>query len=62
MAYMNVLEIEAALEALASAYLGGFTFTQLARGGRAEEAARGGLERADAAFRTSTAPWTPENF
>ena len=55
-------DVRVDVQALASAYLGGFTFTQLARGGRAEEATRGGLERADAAFRTSTAPWTPENF
>ena len=55
-------DVRVDVQALASAYLGGFTLTQLARGGRAEEATRGGLERADAAFRTSTAPWTPENF
>ncbi len=50
------------VQALGSAYLGGFTFTQLARAGRLEEAARGGLARADAAFRTDTAPWCPEIF
>jgi hypothetical protein len=38
------------------------TFAQLARAGRAEEAARGGIERADAAFRTPAAPWCPEIF
>jgi predicted acetyltransferase len=50
------------VQALGSAYLGGFTFTQLARAGRAEEASRGGLARADAVFRTDAAPWCPEIF
>ena len=50
------------VQALASAALGGFSFTQLARSGLAEEVARGGLARADAAFRTDAAPWCPENF
>jgi predicted acetyltransferase len=47
---------------LASAYLGGFTFPQLARAGRVEEFAPGALARADAAFRTDRAPWCPEIF
>jgi predicted acetyltransferase len=42
--------------------LGGFTFARLARVGRAEEAARGGLARADALFRVERAPWCPEIF
>jgi predicted acetyltransferase len=49
-------------QALASAYLGGFSFAQLSRAGRAEEVARGGIARADAAFATGIAPWCPENF
>jgi predicted acetyltransferase len=50
------------VQALASAYLGGFTFAQLAAGERVEEAKRNGLARADALFATPTAPWCPENF
>jgi predicted acetyltransferase len=55
-------DVRVPIDALGSAYLGGFSFTALARAGRAEEGARGGLERADAAFRTAVAPWCPENF
>jgi predicted acetyltransferase len=47
---------------LASAYLGGFSFTRLARAGRVEELAEGALARADALFRTPVAPWCPEVF
>jgi predicted acetyltransferase len=50
------------IEALGSVYLGGFSFDELARGERLEEAARGGLARADAMFRTPRAPWCPEIF
>ncbi len=47
---------------LASVYLGAFTFRQLAGAGRVEERADGALERADALFRTPSAPWCPEIF
>ena len=47
---------------LGSAYLGGFTFAELARAGRVEELAEGAVERADALFRTTRAPWCPEVF
>jgi predicted acetyltransferase len=47
---------------LASAYLGGFSFTRLARAGRVETLTEGALDRADALFRTSVAPWCPEVF
>jgi predicted acetyltransferase len=47
---------------LGSAFLGGFTFTQLARGGRVEELAAGAVSRADDLFRTRIAPWCPEIF
>ncbi len=50
------------VQALASAYLGGFTFAELALAGRVEEGARGGIARADAAFRVDAKPWCPENF
>ena len=50
------------VQALGSVYLGGFSFAELARAGRVDEAARGGLTRADDVFRTETAPWCPEIF
>lgn len=55
-------DVRVDVQALASAYLGGFSFAQLARAGRAEEVATGGIDRADTAFRTGAAPWCPENF
>jgi predicted acetyltransferase len=48
--------------ALGSAYLGGFGFAQLARGGRVEELRPGSLARADALFRAGRLPWCPEIF
>jgi len=48
--------------ALGSAYLGGFTFAQLVRGGRVEELKAGATARADAMFRTDRQPWCPEIF
>jgi predicted acetyltransferase len=50
------------VQGLGATLLGGFTFTQLARAGRVEEGARGGLARADALFRAERAPWCPEIF
>jgi len=50
------------VQGLGMTMLGGFTFARLARVGRAEEAARGGLARADALFRVERAPWCPEIF
>ena len=50
------------VQGLGSTLLGGFTFSELARAGRAEEGARGGLARADALFRAERAPWCPEIF
>jgi predicted acetyltransferase len=50
------------VRALGSVYLSGFTFAELARGGRIEEVARGGIARADAVFDTDTQPWCPEIF
>ena len=47
---------------LGSVYLGGFTFSQLVRGGRVEELRRGAAARADALFATTRAPWCPEIF
>jgi predicted acetyltransferase len=50
------------VQGLGMTMLGGFTFARIARAGRAEEAARGGLVRADALFRVERAPWCPEIF
>ncbi len=55
-------ELRCDVTALASAYLGGFTWAQLARGFRVEEVRRGAIVRADALFRTGHAPWCPEIF
>jgi hypothetical protein len=55
-------DVRLGVDALGAAYLGGVSFAELAAAGRVEEAARGGLARADALFRTPAAPWCPENF
>ncbi len=47
---------------LGAAYLGGFSFRQLADAGRVAELAPGGVARADALFRTERAPWCPKVF
>jgi predicted acetyltransferase len=55
-------DVRVAVSGLGSTFLGGLSFAQLARAGLAEEGARGGIDRADELFRTSAAPWCPENF
>ncbi|HXG77095.1 MAG TPA: GNAT family N-acetyltransferase [Gaiellaceae bacterium] len=47
---------------LASAYLGAFSFEQLAAAGRARELRPGGLARASALFATPLPPYCPEGF
>jgi predicted acetyltransferase len=47
---------------LGAVYLGGFTFAELARGGRVRELEPGALARADGIFRWDTKPWCPEIF
>lgn len=47
---------------LGAAYLGAFTFAQLADAGRVRGTASGGLAAADALFRTDRAPWCPRVF
>jgi len=47
---------------LGSAYLGGISFSELARAGRAEELQDGALARADGMFRWDRHPWCPEIF
>lgn len=48
--------------ALGTAYLGGFTFRELAEAFRVEELEPGAIARADAVFRADRAPWCPEIF
>jgi predicted acetyltransferase len=55
-------ELRLDVSVLGSAYLGGFTFAELAAGLRVEELAPGAIARADALFRTDRAPWCPEIF
>lgn len=47
---------------LGSVYLGGFTFHELASGGKIEEVKKGALSRADGIFRVDKKPWCPEIF
>jgi len=47
---------------LGAAYLGAFTFAQLAAAGRVRELQPGALDRADALFRADVAPWCPKVF
>jgi predicted acetyltransferase len=47
---------------VAAAYLGAFSFAQLAAAARVSEQSPGGIGRADALFRTDRAPWCPRVF
>jgi predicted acetyltransferase len=47
---------------LGSAYLGGFSFSELARAGRVRVLVPGAIERADDVFRWPQKPWCPEIF
>jgi predicted acetyltransferase len=59
---MDEPDLSLSVNTLASAYLGGFTFSQLARVGEVEELSEGAIDRADALFRSERAPWCPEIF
>jgi predicted acetyltransferase len=50
------------ITALGSVYLGGFSWTRLARALRVREVCPDAAARADAIFRTETLPWCPEIF
>ena len=50
------------VSSLGAVYLGGFSFSELVRGGRVEELRRGAAARADAMFASFPAPWCPEIF
>ena len=56
----SVPQIELGVSDLAAAYLGGVTFSTLARAGRVRELESGALELADRAFRTERQPWSLE--
>lgn len=51
-------ELSLDVAALAAAYLGGTSFTALARAGRVRECKSGAIQRADALFASSPHPWT----
>lgn len=53
-------QIELGASDLAAAYLGGVSFSNLARAGRVKERARGALAKADRMFRTERQPWSLE--
>ena len=55
-------ELRLDIRELGSVFLGGFSFSDLARAGQVEELARGALLRADALFATPAKPWCPEIF
>jgi predicted acetyltransferase len=55
-------DLTLSVEALASVYLGGFTFEGLRWAGRLEELKPGAVGRADALFGTERLPWCPEIF
>jgi len=50
------------ISALGSVYLGGFTWSQLARALRVQELHPGAVAQADAIFEAGKAPWCPEIF
>ena len=56
-------DLRLGVTALGSAYLGGFSFRELAAAGLVEEFSRGAVARADAVFAPiGPAPWCPEIF
>lgn len=55
-------ELRCDVTTLGSAYLGGFTWAQLARAFRVEELDRDAIRRADVLFQGERAPWCPEIF
>ncbi len=55
-------DLSLSIDALSSAYLGAFRFSQLAVAGRVTELRKGALLAADAMFLAQQAPWSPEVF
>lgn len=58
----GVPDIELESARLGSAYLGGVSFTELARAGHVTENTLGSLHRADLMFTSSVRPWCPTGF
>jgi predicted acetyltransferase len=58
----EVPSLRCEISALGSVYLGGFTWTQLARALRVSELVSGAIAHADALFHVRSAPWCPEIF
>ena len=52
----------ATVSALGSFYLGGLTWTRLARALRVQELVSGAVAHADTIFQATSAPWCPEIF
>ena len=55
-------DLRCEVSVLASAYLGGFSWSRLSSALRLEELKPGAVSRADAIFRVPCAPWCPEIF
>jgi predicted acetyltransferase len=55
-------DLVGSVNVLGAAYLGGSLFQQLAEAGQVEERTEGSLDRADAMFASSPAPWCPWAF
>ena len=55
-------DLALSVSTLSSAYLGGYTLADLARGGRVDERRPGALATADAMFRSPVAPWCVTHF
>jgi predicted acetyltransferase len=58
----DAADLSCDVASLGCAYLGGFSFAQLARSLRMSELRAGAIARADAMFRSDRAPWCPELF
>jgi predicted acetyltransferase len=58
----NGPDLRCGVSVLGSAYLGGFSWTRLSQALRVQELTPGAVSRADAIFRTQSAPWCPEIF
>jgi predicted acetyltransferase len=58
----EVPDLRCKVNALGSVYLGGFTWSELARALRIEVLKPGAVKRADRLFRRDCAPWCPEIF
>jgi predicted acetyltransferase len=55
-------DLSGTVNVVGAAYLGGTSFAQLAAAGQVEERTDGSVERADALFRWSPAPWSAWDF